>query len=155
MYSSVAIENDLWRRLKNHQPLPESLSQVLPADELATVTSETELHHLVTPHSEAVLHWALTITAEASRRMGAQPVYALIPMPFEPPDFPRRLDLLAKAREAGFIVIDMRDVFEGHDRENLILSSADRHPNAEGHRIIADRLYTELLSHPEILATEP
>ena len=154
MYSEDAIENDLWRRLKNDQPLPESLDQVLPAEELAAVTTEAELERLVAPHGEALVRWALNITAEATRRMEALPVYALIPMPFEPFDFPHRHDLLQAAGDAGFIVIDMRRVFDGQPREKLVLSSADRHPNADGHRVIANRLYTELMAHPEILATD-
>ena len=55
---------------------------------------------------------------------------------------------------AGFVVIDMQDVFQDSARDDLILNNSDYHPNAAGHRIIADRLYSELMAHPEVLAAE-
>ncbi len=153
--SDVTIANDFWKRLKNGQPLPESLSQVIPGITWDSVASEAELDRLLAPHGEGLVRWALDLTADAARRMGALPVYALIPMPYEPFDFPHKDDLLDAAGDAGFLVIDMQDVFEGHDREALVITTADYHPNADGHRLIADRLYEELMAHPEILATGP
>ena len=87
--------------------------------------------------------------------MGAQPVWALIPMPnVETRDTAVAAKLLlSMAVDAGFLVIDMQDVYAGHNPESLILNEADNHPNADGHRIIADRLYRELAElRPSLLA---
>jgi len=51
-------------------------------------------------------------------------------------------------------VIDMQDVFDGYDHSTLVLSPSDRHPNAEGHRIIAGRLFGELSRRADALVVE-
>ncbi len=147
----VAITNDLWRRIKFRQPLPEFLGEVLPGVAVEEVSTETELERLLAPHTGTLLRWALRTTAEAARAMGAQPVWALIPMPMEPHDFEGKAGMLAMADQAGFTVIDMQDVFAGHVPDDLVITNADFHPNAGGHRILASRLYTELAAHPGIL----
>jgi hypothetical protein len=147
----AAITNDVWRRIKFRQPLPECLDEVLPGVAVAEVSTETELVRLLSPHSNALLRWALHASADAVRAMGASPVLALIPMPNEPPDFSQKASLLEQAAEAGFTVIDMQDAFEGHAPEELAITNADYHPNAGGHRILASRLYAELAAYPGTL----
>jgi len=104
---------------------------------------------LLRPRSTELVRWALTNLATEARRIGAQPVYALIPVPRarprrhgEPPPF------VSLAAEAGFLVIDMQDVYSGYELGSITVSEADNHPNAKGHQIIADRLYGELISMP-------
>ena len=46
------------------------------------------------------------------------------------------------ATNAGFAVLDLSDVYAGSDRNSLWVAEWDAHPNARGHRLIADRLYT-------------
>jgi D-alanyl-lipoteichoic acid acyltransferase DltB (MBOAT superfamily) len=146
-----SIENELVRLLKEGEPPPAAVARVVPAGELAVAQSEIELKRLLYPHGEALLRSALAMTADAARRMGAQPVFALIPMPYEELEFPRGLDLLVLAREAGFIAFDLRDVYDGHPREEIVLSDADHHPNTYGHRVIAHRLYADLTADAAIL----
>ena len=54
------------------------------------------------------------------------------------------------AREAGFDTIDLSDVYSGEEVQILRVAEWDFHPNAYGHRLIANRLQQELHSHPEI-----
>jgi lysophospholipase L1-like esterase len=53
------------------------------------------------------------------------------------------------AEESGFIVLDLSDAYEQQDLESLVVAYWDRHPNAEGHRLLADRLYQALQAHQE------
>ncbi|MBM3984599.1 MAG: hypothetical protein FJ296_02735 [Planctomycetes bacterium] len=147
----LAITNDTWRRIKFRQPLPALLGEVLPGVDIGQAETETELERLLNPHTNALLRRSLQVTAEAARALGALPVYALVPMPDEPPDYRGKAALLAMAGEAGFTVIDMQDVFAGHDLADLSISNADFHPNASGHRILASRLYAELAALPGTL----
>ncbi len=83
------------------------------------------------------------------RAAGATPVFALIPTPMERQegDVP---ELLRIAEDAGFArVIDLTNVYQGNDERTLIVAPWDRHPNAQGHRLIADALHDQLL---EVLA---
>jgi len=47
----------------------------------------------------------------------------------------------ALAEAAGFAVIDLSGVYDGLDPQSLRVSADDNHPNAEGHRLVAEALY--------------
>jgi lysophospholipase L1-like esterase len=49
-------------------------------------------------------------------------------------------DLSAIARERGFPLADMAPAFAGKDLRKITNSVVDSHPNADGHRIAAERL---------------
>ena len=151
MYAWFAVQQDFWRRQQLGQPLPDALAQRLPAGFLEAATSRTELNRNLAPHAQTILAWALVTIADAARRMGAVPVYAQIPLPYESVEIFGKLEMPVLARDAGFAVIDARDVFAGLALEELVVDSADHHPNAAGHRVIADRLYAELTASPEIM----
>ncbi len=42
------------------------------------------------------------------------------------------------AAAAGFIVVDLSDVYKGEDLEAIRLAEWDEHPNARGHQLIAE-----------------
>jgi len=155
IHSLSSIENELVRLLKEGAPPPKAVTRVVPAEILGAGKSEVELKRLLYRQGEDLLRSSLGMTVDAARRMGAQPVFALIPMPYEDLEFPNGHDLLALAREAGFIVIDLRDVYDGHAKELVVLSDADHHPNTFGHRVIARRLYAELTANAAIMGTGP
>jgi lysophospholipase L1-like esterase len=60
-------------------------------------------------------------------------------------------DHLRMAKEAGFLIVNPSDLYENKDVASLRISDWDLHPNAAGHRLIADRLYKELKSNPALL----
>ena len=50
--------------------------------------------------------------------------------------------------DAGLTLLDLSSTFdEIEDRESLVLASWDGHTNAAGHRLLADKLYAELVPH--------
>jgi lysophospholipase L1-like esterase len=53
----------------------------------------------------------------------------------------------ALAEEAGFEILDMADAYEGRDPRTLWLGEWDQHLNAEGHRLMAERLYEALAAN--------
>jgi hypothetical protein len=50
------------------------------------------------------------------------------------------------ARDAGFVILDVSDVFKTHDAAKLTLAPWDAHPNVKGHELLADALYRALQS---------
>jgi hypothetical protein len=52
--------------------------------------------------------------------------------------------LTTLATEAGFSTVNLAHAYANHDLETLIVAEWDRHPNAQGHQLIADQLYTAL-----------
>jgi hypothetical protein len=48
------------------------------------------------------------------------------------------------AAAAGFVMIDLSDVFKGQNIATLRLAEWDEHPSARGHALIASRLFAAL-----------
>ena len=113
---------------------------------------ETEAVARLKQRGPDLVRLALETIASEARRLDAQAVYALIPIPGIRG---RHVTLVSAAADAGLLAIDLRDVYLGHDPRLLTLSERDHHPNKDGHQIIADRLYGELSNMPlGILAAE-
>jgi hypothetical protein len=56
------------------------------------------------------------------------------------------LSLSRIAENAGFVVVDLDNIFEGYNPDDLIVNDHDRHPNALAHKLIAEelvRIFTE------------
>jgi hypothetical protein len=53
------------------------------------------------------------------------------------------------ARKSGLPVLDLSKPFrEARDRRTVAVAPGDAHPNAEGHRLLADALYQQMLAAP-------
>jgi D-alanyl-lipoteichoic acid acyltransferase DltB (MBOAT superfamily) len=53
------------------------------------------------------------------------------------------------ARDAGLPVLDLRRAFRSvADRSTIATAPGDAHPNAEGHQLLAEELYDEMLDQP-------
>ncbi|GGE00722.1 hypothetical protein GCM10011312_25220 [Planktosalinus lacus] len=63
--------------------------------------------------------------------------------------YPEDISLLVK--EIGFTVIDLTDVYIDYKPADLFVAPKDRHPNALGHSLVADKLFEIIKNSPEIL----
>ena len=63
--------------------------------------------------------------------------------------------LEAIAREEGLAVLDVTDAYGEVDRKTLWVAAWDRHPNALGHRMIADALYRLIEKDVQLLMPGP
>jgi hypothetical protein len=127
------------------------------------------------PHRDAVVGWAYKRIAEQARAQGMLPIWAFVPMPVPgtgpcPPGSaqlfcfgnlsragaaadasdPRVARLFELAREAGFVIVDLSNVYGDTDLMSLWIAPNDGHPNAAGHKIIADGLYQALNANSTI-----
>jgi hypothetical protein len=78
------------------------------------------------------------------REHGILPVYAYTPnikATLRPRDAEKDARFMSFAKQAGFVVFDVSDAYEGHDAASLQVAPWDWHPNVLGHRLLADRLY--------------
>lgn len=98
--------------------------------------------------TELLLAYYRTIVDECrSRRI--IPVWIYLPIPGIPGEDPAP-KLMPIAREAGFIVYELAN-WATVDRDRLFPTAADYHPNALGHRLIAEALLKMVQSTPETL----
>ena len=100
------------------------------------------------PRRDELLLWVYKRMVDQCKQRRVTPIATIIPIPTETnPE--TKLDAqrqVALEREAGFMVIDMLAVYDslpGYD--SLWVATWDRHPNAKGHRMLADKLYDGLL----------
>jgi len=61
------------------------------------------------------------------------------------------LHLKTLAQEAGFVIMDLNGVYDGHETMSIRIEPWDRHPNTLGHQLIADRLYQEMIKNERVL----
>jgi hypothetical protein len=92
-----------------------------------------------------VARWATERMASEIRANGGVPVMLAI-TPVDP--LPRDPDaLLRLAAEQGVLAFDLMHLYDGLDLSALRVAPWDNHPNAIGHRMIADGLYSQLSQH--------
>ena len=81
--------------------------------------------------------------ADRVRAAGAVPVVVLLRLPTE--IVADSSSALRAARDSGIPVIDLQRAFPIDREGDLLVAPWDKHPNREGHRLLADRLLASLL----------
>jgi hypothetical protein len=104
------------------------------------------------PHGNHIMSWTYHRIVELCRQRSIVPVYILMPiMRRDPAAEGVATDQLRLAQEAGFLIVDLSDLYKNKDKASLWVAEWDRHPNATAHRLVADRLYQELKRNPALL----
>jgi hypothetical protein len=114
------------------------------------VTLEEAARRL-SPHKDDLLAQTYQQIVRDCLDRGILPVWLYIPAPNNATDDPRVAPLREMAQRAGFVTVDLGDVYQGVDPRSLWIADWDYHPNADGHRLIADRLYERLLARRDQL----
>jgi hypothetical protein len=112
----------------------------------AGVTADMDLFSIeqrLRPFGEAMLRWAYKEMVETCRANGITPVYVLLPMTYQHLTSRNVTDDMAMAKDAGFVPISLADVYRGYRTKDLEIASWDDHPNALGHKLIAEALIRE------------
>jgi hypothetical protein len=114
-------------------------------------TPVESLERMFMPYSREVTLGLYRVLVEQCRQRGIKPVWIYLPMPGIR-ETPSGADaVVSVAREAGFQVINLADWAGTHGPGEVKLNAADHHPNALGHRLIAERLFAELRKRPELV----
>lgn len=93
------------------------------------------------PHRWAILENVYRNAVAECRERKVVPVWVLIPRVGKPISVEDRHRLVGLARSAGFgAIIDLSDAFDGIEPAELAIGPEDFHPNARGHRLLADAL---------------
>ena len=100
------------------------------------------------PLGPEIVEWSLRRIAELSRAQGIPVVLLDLRLPGTR-DIAGAPELAIAARE-GYILTKMTDYGPG-DEARLKINQFDLHPNAEGHQIIANRVYDELIKQRDAL----
>lgn len=102
------------------------------------------------PHGERLTRWAYERLASLCRENGIRAWLVYLPGVLQREIGPLDHRLVEIAREVGFDVMPLFDVYSGvDDRAELMVAAWDAHPNAAGHARIADALEAALASRIE------
>ena len=103
-----------------------------------------EIERRLKPLGSEILGWTYRRIVETSRANGVLPVWIFVPT-LESPLREETVEHLARlAEESGLIVLDLSDAYDHQDVESLVVAYWDKHPNAAGHRLLAESLYQAL-----------
>jgi hypothetical protein len=106
-----------------------------------------EADRRVRVRADSIVDWALREIARKAQSRGAVPVYLALDVVVDSPT--NDAETLRAAKSAGFVVLDLLDVWQGRDKPSLRIALWDEHPNVAGNRLIVDRLFEQLWQHRE------
>jgi hypothetical protein len=113
-------------------------------------TNVTVVERALRPYNNDIMSWIYRRIVELCRQRSIVPVYIFLPTAgaSETRRMPEHFNL---AKEAGFVMLDLSDLYENKDAASLQVSDWDLHPDQAAHELIADRLYKELKKNPALL----
>ncbi len=159
----------------NGIPYPE-LQAIAEKAQITAGVDRSEAIRRLAPFRDEIFEFAYGRFVAQARERGALPVWAFVPMPVEgagacapgragvcfgnlarpgePADRtdPRVARLLQSAEAAGFVILDLSGVYQDQELKALWVAEWDHHPNAAGHKLIADGLFEQLSQDEEVLA---
>jgi hypothetical protein len=131
-------------RKKLDIPYPE-LRAIVAKSGVRADMDEAMATKLLLPYGRDILAYTYNYIAGRAREGGMTAVWIFLPQVQEGAWQEATPEAEQLARDAGFIVINMSDVYRGRDVESIRLAEWDEHPNTLGHQLIAKRLFAELV----------
>jgi hypothetical protein len=136
--------------------VPPELQEILLQARIVKNTPSAIGRKRIEPFEPALVAWSFRKIAEECRAIGAKPVCIFMPLAYEITDeapFSSNKKvalLLSLARNAGFDLIDLSNMYNQQDPRTLILDEPWKHSNTSAHRLIADVLFKQLTTDPHI-----
>jgi hypothetical protein len=113
--------------------------------------TKAEAERLLRPYGSELLSSTYQYIVEISLSHGILPVWIFMPTLEDPLHEEEITHLTGLARESGFIVLDLSNAYDNQDLDSLVVAYWDKHPNAKGHKLIADDLYRKLQETEEVI----
>jgi hypothetical protein len=141
----VAVRN-LANRIQHGIELPyDYLDDLARRAGVEAGMAQVDIERRLRPYGPELVSWSYERLVSLSRERDMVPIWVFVPILEAPLAEEERVKLTQQAEEAGFVTLDLSDVYEGFDLGALIVAEWDMHPNARAHALIADRLYEKLV----------
>jgi len=133
-------------------PLPdEYLRQIVGEAAVTSEMPERVVTQRLMPFGERLLSGLYNRIIGITRSRGICAGFVYMPMV---PDMKYGVDVEREKRlalDAGYVVLDLFGAYDVPDREALFVATWDAHPNAEGHRLVAEKLHRLALQNEQAL----
>jgi len=109
---------------------------------------EVMIERRLQPYGDELYEWAFQHFAQQCKQRGIHPlvIYRPAPVDFQGVEQADRSEVIRLARAAGLEVIDLSPAFDSvTDRNTLMMAKWDDHTTPFGHRLLANRLYEDLV----------
>lgn len=126
------------------EPIDEVFREVAKAANVDGRTPELRAEKRLTPHAPRLIEWAFKRIAARCRQEGIPAILVYQPLLGSKGRQPEAEQMMQLARDAGFTVISLEGSFGSADPDTLKVAPWDAHPNAKGHKLLADELYAAL-----------
>src|SRR5262249_54169795 len=128
------------------------LQELAAKADIGAKTPERWAQRRLNPHWPDMIAWAYQQIADKARAHGAQPVMLFLPAAVtERGERSKDIDsLLEFGKKAGFVEVDLGAVFKDSDPKEVAVATWDAHPNAKGHKVIADALFEALKNQRDL-----
>ena len=113
--------------------------------------SKIEIKEHLEPYIYTIVQWCYNEIARNCHEHNAVPVWVFLPATLDSPNETEYQKIKGYAVQLGFVTIDLRDVYGVVDRNKICISKWDNHPNAEGHRIISEKFYSEFIKNKDLI----
>jgi hypothetical protein len=152
LIDSSWMSRDVARSLRERIPLPADFpSQILTQAGVDSRTLEPFLEPRLRPYEPALLSFSYGEIVRLSRAINALPVCVFLPVPNDLPlNTAEAADLVKRAKDAGFVLIDFSHIYDGLNPKDLMLDERMHHSNAKANAIVAAALYDRLITDPRI-----
>jgi hypothetical protein len=121
---------------------------------VGTNTAEAVAERRLQKIGEEIVGWTYRRAVEACRERGVQPVWLFRRTTTGGEWRDAHATLRRLAEEAGFIIVDLADTYGDVPVKSLFLADWDQHPDAAGHGLIADRVWREMLTRPDVFGAD-
>jgi hypothetical protein len=146
----IVLDYESLARVYERNALPfDFLAPLLEAAGIRPDLSQKEIEQRLQRYLPEIAARSYERLAVQVRAAGAVPVWVYLPST-EQYITPSEVSIVLRdlAAEAGFEIINLYDIYNGTDVQDFKVREGDLHPNAAGHRRIADWLETRLLANP-------
>ncbi|MGQ0719937.1 MAG: SGNH/GDSL hydrolase family protein [Candidatus Eiseniibacteriota bacterium] len=131
-----------------YEPVAEAARGAGVGPDTPEAIAERRLHGV----AREILTWTYGEFVRKCRERGVAPIWMFLPTTGEREKEQAHALLLELAQQAGFVIVDLADVWDGRDLSSLWLGEWDEHPNATGHELIAGRVEQVLREQPAVFS---
>lgn len=110
-----------------------------------------EIYNRLKPYINEIMIWGYGLIYNKCKEYNITPIMVYLPAKASLKQDNDKVFCVENAKKIGFYIIDLTSVYNGHKPKDIQLNLWDAHPNQKGHKIIADKLFEELMKKKDFI----